>query len=151
MTVDTDLSTPLEQVRAIIGDTSGTLITDQTINALLLVNSNNVNLTAIQALQFIVADLAKQIRQEVGDVEIYANQQYEQYKDLLDDLLKDPAFMLIPALHILGGVSKSEANRVNDNSDSRRIRIIEGFGTRVNNCIPDINNPFFLDCDDDCL
>lgn len=151
MAVDSDLSTPLEQVRAIVGDTEGQLITDQTINALLLVNSDNVNKTAIQCLQFIVADLAKGVRHEVGDVEIYQNQQYEQYKDLLDDLLKDPAFMLTPALHILGGVSRSEARRVDTNPDSRHIRIVEGFGTRVNNCIPDPNNLFFLDCDDDCL
>lgn len=148
MAIDTDLSTPLDQVRAIIGDTDGNLITDQTINALLLANSDNINKTAIQCLQFIVADLAKRTREEVGDVEIYGNQLYEQYRDLLDDLLKDPAFMLSPALHILGGTSKSEARRVNNNPDSRRIQIEEGFTDRGSNCFADTTNPFFLDCDD---
>lgn len=150
MAVDSDLSTPLEQVRAIIGDTENQLITDQTINALLLANSDNVNKTAIQCLQFIVADLAKGVEHEVGDVWIKLNQQYEQYKDLLDDILKDPAQMLQPALHILGGTSCAEARRVNGNSDSRHINIEEGFGTRVDQFFVDPDNPYFLTSVDGC-
>lgn len=150
MTIDTDLSTPLDQVRFIIGDPDGMLISDQTINALLVINNNEVNKTAVQCLQAITADLAKQTQHEVGDEKIWANQMYQQYKKLLDDILKDPSLMLAPALHILGGTSKSEARRVNRNSDSRKINIEEGFTTRDLFCRQDLDNVFFLDCDDSC-
>ena len=127
MAVDTDLSTSLLQVRAMIGDTSSEMITDQTITALLLANDDNVNKTAIQSIQFIVADLAKQVHEEVGDLQVWANQRYEQYSDLLDKLLKDPAFMPVAAVHILGGTSHAEVCRVKGNSDSRNIKASEGF------------------------
>lgn len=150
MTVDTDLSTPLSQVRAIIGDTEGELITDQTITALLLANSDNVNKTAIQCLQFIVADLAKCIREETGDVQVWYHQLYDHYRDLLDDLLTNPAQMLAPAVHLLGGTSCSEARRVNSNPDSRRIRIKEGFGTRLDLFEFDPYNIDFVRREDGC-
>lgn len=144
MAVDTDLSTPLSQVRAIIGDTEGQFITDQTINALLLTNDDNVQKTAIQCLQFIVADLAKHIDQEVGDVSVEMSQQYDHYKELLDNLLTNPAYMLNAVVHILGGVSCSGTARVYNNPDSRHIDIREGFSTRASAKRINPNNPFYL-------
>lgn len=145
MTIDTDLSTPLDQVRFLIGDPDGTFISDATINALLTINSDNVNKTAIECIQAIVADLAKQVRQEIDEVQVWANQYYDHYRQLLIDLTTNPAFMLTPALHILGGVSKSEARRVKCNPDSRSIRISEGFGTETSEFIYNKDNSFFLD------
>ena len=122
---------------------------DATIDALLAINSDDVNRTSIQAIQAIVAELAKQIRQEVGDVQIWAQDQYKQYKDLLDSLLKDPAQMLTPALHFIGGTSVNEAKRVTGNSDSRRGNSIpENFINRTASCRTDLRDTTFIDCDD---
>lgn len=144
MTIDNDSSTPLLQVRLIIGDSSSDLMSDATINALLTINDNNVHKTAIQALTAIVADLAKQVRHKVDGVEMWADELYRQYKDLLDKLLKDPAYMLAPALHVLGGVSKKEAARVNGISDSRRIGIKDKEYSNSNLFEYDPYNTYFL-------
>lgn len=149
MTIDTDLSTPLDQVRIIIGDLEGEFISDQTISALLLANDDNVNRTAIQCVRFIIADLAKCIDETVGDESVKFSQLYDHYRNLLSDLLINPAYSSVGIGHILGGVSCSQANKVYSNSDSRHINIREGFGTRVNNTRLNPNNPFFLE-DDDC-
>ena len=147
MPIDTDLSTPTSQVRLIIGDVDGLLISDATIGALLTINDGNVNKTAIQALQAIVADLAKWTDEEVDEVKVKLSQKYDHYKDLLDMLLKDPAYLKTPISHWFGGTSKQEVDRVNNNSDSRGPGIRQGeYSSSSADCY-DKNNPFFLrDC-----
>lgn len=148
MAVDTDLSTPLEQVRLNIGDTDGELITDQTISALLVINEDNIRKTTIDCLKAIVADLAKYTREEVGEVKIWAQDQYKQYKSLLDDWKNDISYLDNLSLHYFGGTSKAAASKVQGNSDSRRINIKQGqFTDSDTGCSTDLSNPSFIDCD----
>lgn len=143
MTIDVGLYCPNDEVRLIIGDTSKELITDQTIDALLLVSDNNVQQAAVKALQYLIADCAHKVDQEVGDVKVWYSQKYDQLNSLLNKLLKDPSFMLAPALHRFGGVSKSKAKAART-SDARFIKIKEGdsLASRFNF---DPDSPFFLD------
>jgi len=129
MTIDSSLSTPRDRVRFNIGDTDESLISNQTIDALLVINNNSEEQTTLDCLKAIVADLAKFIDQEVGDVEIELSQRYEHYRQLYDDLTKDPSKMLNKANFEFGGTSKAEANRVCSNSDSRNGGLTEGFFT----------------------
>ena len=146
MAIDNDLSTPLLEVRLCIGDSDGTLMTDSTINALLAINDNNVPKTCVQALQAIVADLAKNVNEEVGDTKEWLEQQYRHYKDLLDKVTKDPAYLAVSVSHSFGGVSASEIGRVNNNSDSRGPGIRQGQFTSDDSTDGYYNtgNPFFL-------
>ena len=120
MTVDVDLSTPLGQVRAIIGDSEGILIEDSVINYILSTNDDNVNQTAIECLRYIVADLAKLTHEKVDREEAWLNETYEHYKDLLDKLLTDPNYALYKPTILFGGVSKTEKERVYGDSDGVR-------------------------------
>lgn len=142
--IDNNMSTPLLQVRLCIGDSSSELISDATINALLVINENNVPKTCIQSLTAIIADLAKYVNEEVGDTKEWASQRYEHYKSLLDKLTKDPAYLLAPVSHSFGGTSVAEVNRVNRNPDSRGQGIRQGEFTKTNLNYVDINNPFFI-------
>lgn len=145
MTIDTNLATATERVRFNIGDSDKSLISDATIDALLVINSNDESQTTLDCLKAIVADLAKFIDQQVGDVEIELSQRYDHYRQLYDDLLKDPTKMLYKANFEFGGTSKAEADRVCRNSDSRGNGFSEGFfttsPTRAN------LNSFFLNGD----
>lgn len=146
--IDTELSSEAQQVRAYIGDTDKKLISDQTIDALLITNDDNVKKTSIQALQFIVADCAKKVDQEVGDVKVWYSQKYEQMKDLLDKLQKDPSFgFMSPALHLLGGTSRTAAGK-NRGGDNRSIPLQEK--GRICKDTYNSDNPYFLDGDGDC-
>lgn len=142
--IDIDLSTDIGKIRFVIGDSESELISDATITALLNINSGNINKTILQCLTAIVADLAKYTEEEVGDTKVFWDQQYEHYKQLLDRVTKDPAYMVSPVLHWFGGTSKNEVNRVNGNSDSRGQGIRQGEFTE--DCYSGLNtsSPFFL-------
>lgn len=142
--IDNDLSTPLLEVRFCIGDSSAELISDATINALLAANDDNINKTCLAALKAIVADLAKMANEELGDSKIWATDLYKQYSDLLNKLLKDPAYLGVPISHNFGGVSKAEVDRVNNNSDSRGAGISQGDYTSESSDKYNPYNPFFL-------
>lgn len=143
--IDSDLSSELELVRLNLGDSEKKLISDETIDALLILSEYNVPKATVQALQYIVADCAKKVDEEVGDVKVEWSQKYAQLKDLLNKYLKDPAYMLAPALHQFGGVSKTQANN-NRGGDNRNIPLKEG-EVVDKDCRKLSDNKFFLeDC-----
>ncbi len=142
-------TTPEEEVLLLIGDEDQELITEAVITYILAQNNDDVNLTAIAAIKYIIASLSKRIDEEVGDVKVKFSQLLDNYKKLLADFLSDPAFGLGIGLHKFGGVSKTRADAVRTNSDSRGSPLKEGFFTKNcdDDCFFNQNDIYALDCD----
>lgn len=116
--IDIDLSTPVNQVRALIGDPDGRFISDSNITFLLTQNNDDVILAAEQALKYIVNMVATYVREETGDVEVWWEQLYEQLSARLDKLEKDSRYKKSAHLFYFGGTNKTEMKRVRSNPNS---------------------------------
>ena len=147
MAIDSAVDTPLAQVRLNIGDTDMDLMTDQTINALLVNNDNDIRKTTIACLKAIIAELAKQTRQEVGEIKLWAQDQFKQYQALLSEWQNNISYLDGMSLHYFGGTSKTTAGAVQGSSDSRRINIKQGeFTSSTDDCSTPLDNASFIDC-----
>ena len=143
MGISLDLSLDRNKVRIIIGDTTNPfLLEDTVVDYILDTNSNDVDKASIEALKYIVASLSRKVDQEVGDVRVTYSQMLKNYKDLLDDLQKDPSRMANVALPIMGGTTKSEIDRVNNNSETPNYGLISGFFTDTQSSVVDTDNPY---------
>lgn len=106
--LDLDLSIPLNQVRALIGDIDGSLIGDSVIDYLLTKHSGNVSLVAKEALGYILNQVAYYMREEAGDVMVRWDDLYNQLYERKKQLDKDTLYSGGMSLFIFGGTTKSE-------------------------------------------
>lgn len=147
MTITLDpTNDPIAQVRLNIGDAETTYILDDVVIQYILdKNSDDITASSLEALRYIVSTLGKKVDEEVGDVKAKWSQLREHYKQLLSDLLRDPALTLSPVLHFFGGTSITEVNRVRNNSDSNLPPLQEGeFTTIPTSSSRDDDNGFLL-------
>jgi len=147
MTVTIDpADDPIAQVRLTIGDAETTYILDDVVIQYILdKHSNDITASSLEALRYIVSTLGKKVDEEVGDVKVKWSQLRAHYKQLLSDLLRDPSITLTPVLHFFGGTSKTEINRVRNNSDSNLPPLQEGeFTTVPKSSTRDDDNGFLL-------
>ena len=111
-----DTCDPIFQVRLFIGDPDGTLVGDEIIDFALSNNNNDTRAAAIETLKNILAFISKESYQQVGDVVVDYNKLYTQLSKQLDRLIKDPLFTRSLGIRV-GGVSKTEKDRVTSDSD----------------------------------
>jgi hypothetical protein len=143
MTISLDLSDITNQVRVVIGDVETPyLLDDSVIDFLLSENNNNVNTVSLKSLQIIVASLAKKKDEEVGDVRVKWSQLYDHYRNLLDDLTKNPSMGASLSLHYFGGTTKSEIKRVTNSPETPKRPITSGYFTDICPTQRDLNNPY---------
>lgn len=121
--LDIDLSNPVNKVRAIIGDWDSLWVSDGIIQHFLDENNNEIILAASDTLDIIISHAANFVREEVGDVEIYWRDLYEQLSDRKRDLQKDVLYKKTTALFSFGGTSKSEVRRVKSSSESTSLSL----------------------------
>ena len=83
------LNNDVDAVRFLIGDTdsSDPLIQDEEISYLLA--SYSVQFSAYYATRSIAAKFARLCREETGDIEVYANQKFDQYSKLAKAMSAD--------------------------------------------------------------
>lgn len=132
MTITVDITTPVGEVRSIIGDVSEPFeIATQTIEQYIEKHNGNTTLAAIDCLRLLVASYAKKVNQEVGDVRVWYSERYKQLRTLLNDLTTSPSQMQRVPLPILGGTTNSEMRRVRDSCETPYIGIRVGEFSRV--------------------
>lgn len=119
--IEIDFSTPIGQVRAIIGDPSPDIISDNSIQSALDVNNDDVGKASIMIMQMLVRAFSTMAdREREGQVEVYYTKLYERYKQELKDLeRKLGAKKGIPV--IIGGVSLEERNKVYSDVDTTNV------------------------------
>ena len=112
----------VDRVRLIVGDVdSGDVEFVEDLYIYFLdSNSQDEPQAALQALKALVAKYSKAMNEIVGDVEVDLKQRYEGYQDLLEKLLKDPAFGILGvSVPYAGGLSFTEKRTDALDSDLR--------------------------------
>lgn len=117
---------PIFQVRLVIGDTNVELVSDEVISYALTNNNSNVRGASIEVLKYLLAYVANQMSHAVGDVWIDNKKLYDQLGDLLNKLLRDPAFLTEMGGIKIGGTSKTQINIVKTDSDIKSAPISVG-------------------------
>lgn len=144
--LEIDLSIPLNQVRALIGDYDGSLISDDNINYLLTKHNDDVTKASLEALDYILTQVAYYVREEAGDVEVYWDDIYNQLHKRKTSLEKDTVYARSGSLFKFGGTTRSETKRVKRDAESRGIGISsEDFSTRLVSYGIDPDNPYLLE------
>ena len=116
--LDLDLSNPVNQVRAIIGDWESEWISDDNIQYFLDAENGDTLLASAEIMSAILNRVAYYIRHEVGDAEIYYQDLYNQIADRKDSLEKDVLYKKMSNLFTFGGTTKSEMSRVRNNNET---------------------------------
>ena len=137
--IDLDLSLPVNQVRVMIGDINIEYISDANIEFVLTKNDGNILTSSQECLNYIINDVAYSAREEVGDVQVYWNQVYEQLLQRLEDLKKDSIYANTTQLFYFGNTVKSDI--INNRRSSEYVNptntdflnILEGFHIDPNN------------------
>lgn len=144
--LDLDLNDPINQVRALIGDLDGSFISDTNIQFLLDKHNNNVLRASLEALSYILNQVAYYVREEAGDVEVYWQDLYNQIAKRKQDLEKDTVYARSNSLFKFGGTTASEIERVKNDPESKGVGIsAEDFSTILKRLHIDPDNPYFLE------
>ena len=126
MVIEVKPDCPLVEVQLLIGDTEEELISGTVIQYILDQNDNSVGLAAIAAAKYIVSDLTKMVDEEVGDIEVNWSQLLDNYKKLLDNLVKNPIYGQARGNFIFGGTRQAKYDTVKNNSDAISSPIVGG-------------------------
>jgi hypothetical protein len=144
--LDLDLSDPINQVRALIGDIDGSFISDPNIEVLLTLNNDNVIKASIQALDYIIAQVAYYVREEAGDVEVYWGDIYERLVKRKEQVERDNIYKISSGLFKMGGTTRSEIDRVNSDIESKGVgERTEDFSAVLRKLEIDPDNPYLLE------
>lgn len=117
-------SNPIYQVRFYIGDTDPLMefLSDDEIQFLLDINSGDVKKASLMAANRILAQWAKFTREREGQVEVYGNERFDNYKRYLEGLIDDPTFSSIfTPIPYAGGISKRDFDVNRKNSDVKGV------------------------------
>lgn len=121
----------IDRVRLMVGDTDPTyeFLDDSTYQYLLDKHSNNEKAAALEAAKYILANIARYTRERTGDIEVYGNEFFKNYRNFLLDLVNNPNFGSINAMPYAGGISKADMASNDANTDNVRPAVFEGFST----------------------
>lgn len=82
-----------------------------------------------QSLKALVAKYAKYARERAGQVEVYGQEKFKNYRKLLDDAFDPRKGRLKVGAGVSGGVSKSRIDAVRENADNAGTRTYRGWET----------------------
>lgn len=121
-----------DRIRLMVGDTDPNyeFLTDDTYEYLLDKNNNNEKVSAKEAARYILAYIARFTRERTGDIEVYGNEFFRNYRQLLLDLVNNPNFGDVLPMPYAGGISKKDMLENDRNEDNNTNRFYEGFYTR---------------------
>lgn len=91
-------------------------LSDDEINYLLTANNNNEDAAALAAARIMLRQFAQYVREREGLIEVYGQEQFENWKDALTELEKELTSSVSQV--IIGGVVQSEVTRVRDDAES---------------------------------
>lgn len=118
----TQLSTvPIYRIRFTLQDTDvqNEFLTDDELVYLLTKNNDNEQLATMEAARRMLAQFAQYTREREGLIEVYGNEIFDQWKEYLGELIKDISGSSTISTFIIGGVVKSEVDRVKCDPESK--------------------------------
>jgi len=125
------VNNPTDRVRLITGDTDPVyeFLDDSTYTYVLDKNNSNERQAAIEASRYILANITRYTRERTGDIEVYGNEFFKNYKEYLLELVNNPNFSGILPMPYAGGISKSDMLKNDENTDNARPTVYLGFST----------------------
>ncbi|QDP60447.1 MAG: hypothetical protein GOVbin1096_75 [Prokaryotic dsDNA virus sp.] len=119
----------LDRVRLITGDTDPNYVflEDATYQYVLDKNNQNEKQSAIEAARYILANITRYTRERTGDIEVYGNEFFKNYRDYLLELVNNPNFSNILPMPYAGGISKKDMLENDSDPDNVRPTPYRGF------------------------
>lgn len=102
----------------------------------------NENRTALDAARAILFKLSRLTRERTGDIEVYGSEWFKDYRAALQDMLKNPDLSINIAMPYAGGISKSDM-QANDSNSDNTVRDVF-IGSTVDKKLYDQCNPHYL-------
>lgn len=125
-----DLTNPIMQVRLAVGDTSQEfeILGDDEYAFFLDKYNGNVNRATTDAARAILFNLTRFVRERIDDVgEVYTNDWFKNYREALVEMLRNPNLSMSIPMPYAGGISKSDMEVNDANSDNAVRDIYIGF------------------------
>lgn len=149
MAYTNDPTRDIDRVRLSVGDTDvdNEYISDTWYQYFLDNNSANEKLAAIDAAKAILAKFTANTREKVDQVEIYGNQQFDNYLQWLKDFIENPSLSgILSPVPYLGGLSKQDMRDNNTTIDNNRNPLYTGFVEEGCDTLTDNYNKLVKDC-----
>lgn len=123
------VNSAIDRVRLITGDTDPVyeFLDDTTYQYLLDKNNNNEKQAALEGARYILANIARYTRERTGDIEVYGNEFFKNYRSYLLELVNNPNFSNILPMPYAGGISKQDMLENDQNEDNVRPAFYRGF------------------------
>lgn len=123
-----------DRLRLIVGDTMTEFeyLSDETYEYLMDKNKSETA-AALEAARYILGSLTRFSRQRTGDIEVYGREMFQNYKEFLVELLRNPQMLLDRAQAYAGGISKSDMAANDANPDKPKPTFYKGMteGKRI--------------------
>jgi hypothetical protein len=139
---------PIDRVRLMVGDIwdDMEMLTDADYQYFLDKFNNNENRAALDAARAILFKLARLTRERTGDIEVYGSEWFKNYRQALQDMVKNPELSISIAVPYAGGISKSDMLNNDLNNDNAVREIFIGFN--ANKKLYDQLNPTYRNPED---
>jgi hypothetical protein len=145
---------PIYRIRFTLQDTDpdNEFLVDDELTYLLSKHGDNETLSTVDAAKRMLAQFAQYTREREGLIEVYGNEIFNQWQEYLKDLIKDLTSSSTVSYMILGGVVKTEVDRVKCDGESVDGGYEQGYIDNQRTWLSsnllgrrNLNNPFRLD------
>jgi len=119
----------VDRVRLVVGDiwSDMELLADADYEYFLSKYNSNENRAALDAARALLFKLARLSRERTGDIEVYGSEWFKNYKSALELMIKNPELSISLAMPYAGGISKSDMEQNDCNTDNVTREIYIGF------------------------
>lgn len=148
MAYTNDPTRDIDRVRLSVGDTnvSNEYLDDAWYQHFLDNNDDNETLAAIDAAKAILVKFTSNVRERVDQIELYGNQQFDNYLSWLKDFIENPSISgLRSPVPYLGGLSKSDMRDNKNTTDNNKTPVSTG-GISCNETLTDRYTKLVDDC-----
>lgn len=121
------LNNPIDALRLSVGDIwpDISLLQDSDYEYFLVKNKNNHTMAMLEAAKTLLFVLSRFSRERTGDIEVYGDSWFKNFKSALEELIKNPNISMFVPVPYAGGISKSDMFKYTSDPDAvvREIRI----------------------------
>lgn len=112
----------IDKVRLEVGDIheDEEWLTDDTYDYYLAKYNNNIYKASLDAAKAILFKLSRTARERTGDIEIYSDSYFKNYRDALIAYITNPSLSPVMPIAYAGGISKSDMTTNDEDTDHVR-------------------------------
>lgn len=109
----------IDKIRLEVGDVYSDMewLSDDTYDYLLDKHDNNIKRAALDAATYILFQLTRYTRERAGDIEVYGDAFFKNYRSALLEYLRNPALSPFLPIPYAGGISRVDITANNSDTD----------------------------------